>query len=532
MFREIAVVAWLILGLVGSANSQTPAGGLLSDRALRDAYLYGSYAHTGYEYQLAITPMLGCDQVQDVWKQWAALHRTFALQNVAKVQNVRGFAFDFPIELREKLWTMREPSDRSGFIQYANGRCGLAQLLSRTPSRLPPIEAIVTRLRNAVQRNAIPHPESPEFRRAILLDSIDSTEAVARLPAEVDINGRTLDGATVLIRAIYGGGASTVAAVLRRGANPSLCGPQMCPLTAAVHQRENAAAMVRLLLDAGADPNQFDAALQTFLALGVAAMERRLDLMRTLLDAGANASGVAGALPPIVLAAEAGSREAMAMLIQRGADLVWKEGPLAAAPYFAAQQHPGLAQWLEPQIVAASIRGGRLDWTGWIEQGGRRQAIDGRDIVLKREPFRFVFRLATPEEGIAVQAMDAAVLHKQVRAGGTEAAMARGVATAGAEEESDTSFFVGRAQDPSAVYHAWSPVPQAPRLKRGVVQGEWVREVSSIHTIEVDGTPETKPVDMARSPHAVIYLAVATQIMLSSMEARLHRPQLVRLVFQ
>ena len=534
MQRVAASALGVLLTLVVATESRAQAQALpeLNEQGLQMAYRFARAAHTGFEYQLNVAVFPDCNAAQSLWERWRTQPPAMTLGRLNEVRGSRGLAFEFPPQLREALWRMTRPLDRSGVVRLANGRCLLAELARATKADMPPLDTIAERLRTAVRRDNVTHPDRPEFARRMAFEDVLDAAALARLPADEDVNTRLLNGETLLMRAILSGESDFLAALVKRGANVNQCVPAFCPLATAAFRKDRALDLSRQLLAAGADPNQFDAGLRTYLPLGIAALEARLDLMRLLLDAGAKASGVPGATPPLRFAAEKGSREAMALLIERGADLVWRQGLPTDSAYLAAKEHAGLAAWLEPQIVAASTRQGRLDWSGWIEQDGKRYPLAGGDIRLKRAPFRFVFRLATPEEGIAVQAMDAPLLHQQVRAADRTASLTRGIATASAEDDNDTTLNVWREKDSGPGYHAWAVPPTNSRLKPGAVAGEWIKEITGINTFEVDPKADAERVDVARSPHAVIYLALATQLMLSPLDSQLHKPQLVRLMFQ
>ena len=72
--------------------------------------------------------------------------------------------------------------------------------------------------------------------------------------------------------------------------------------------------MVRLLLEAGADPNKLD------LCLRHAILHKNVDQVRTLLQHGSDANALVGRDNPLVLARLKGEREIIELLIKHGAD--------------------------------------------------------------------------------------------------------------------------------------------------------------------------------------------------------------------
>lgn len=127
-----------------------------------------------------------------------------------------------------------------------------------------------------------------------------------------------------LARAAGDGDAAAVARLLSDGAEvDGLGGDMRSALDLAVHAGH--VDVVRVLLDAGADPRQRAGAYGEVTPLGLAAMYGYVAVAELLLDAGAT-TGAQGRLnsPPLVLAAtstEHGHPQMVDLLLRRGADI-------------------------------------------------------------------------------------------------------------------------------------------------------------------------------------------------------------------
>ncbi|MGW7225578.1 ankyrin repeat domain-containing protein [Streptomyces cyaneofuscatus] len=133
-----------------------------------------------------------------------------------------------------------------------------------------------------------------------------------------------MDVADRLARAAEDGDVAAVARLLSDGAEvDGLGGDGRSALDLAVHAGHMD--VVRVLLDAGADPRQRAGAYGEVTPLGLAAMYGYVAVAELLLDAGAT-TGAQGRLsfPPLVLAAtstEHGHPQMVDLLLRRGADI-------------------------------------------------------------------------------------------------------------------------------------------------------------------------------------------------------------------
>ncbi len=134
--------------------------------------------------------------------------------------------------------------------------------------------------------------------------------AVSSLPAQQPASPSDIR------RAVQTGDLEAMRSLVKGGADINRADEYgMTPLAvAAINRRE---AILRLLLDAGADPNRVDNTATTALQHAVEWSE--LSIVTLLLDHGADPN-IAGAIPPLLVAADQGSVDIVKLLLQRGAD--------------------------------------------------------------------------------------------------------------------------------------------------------------------------------------------------------------------
>jgi ankyrin repeat protein len=139
---------------------------------------------------------------------------------------------------------------------------------------------------------------------------------------------RQSGGTTMLMRAAEGGRASVVRALLKKGVDVNARdghGRTALMLTAARGHLQ----VVKLLLAAGADPNlravSFHAGDLTALTAAMeASPESRVEIIDALLAAGAQLNPADAGRTPLIRAVEKKDLSLMKLLLNRGADVNWK----------------------------------------------------------------------------------------------------------------------------------------------------------------------------------------------------------------
>jgi hypothetical protein len=305
--------------------------------------------------------------------------------------------------------------------------------------------------------------------------------------------------------------------------------------------------MLERLLEAGADPNQFDRAQRTrFLPLAAAAAavaDQDLALVERLIKAGAKADGVPGASPPIFYAATAGRQDIIECLIAHGADVFARDTSGAGLPisvYDVAREgkRPLFIEWVEKRMMEEAAKSGNYKCDLWLEQDGRRVTSSGGEYRLKRAPFRIVVRLAEPSEhGLVIASAQTPAFHDDVRGRAVESAVFR-AATAGAEETDGTSDWLlvltGGAPTSKGGTLFWYWTDDADRRfsgRRGA--GKAVEYYKDIRAIVLGGvsTQKSKPTPISQYGGRDIYVVAGVPVELSMSERRFVDPVFMKLTF-
>ena len=259
------VAATLLFG-VRLALGETPAGAAtpvpapaLSDDELRTANAeVQAIGGMAYTYFVGAAPDEA--QVDAFLKRIGPAPTEGALEKIG-VKKFTSYAFAMPPALRDLVSTT--PAGRVSRKIQCKGSWLVAYVVSARYTPIPPLEQFKDSLPKLVQAGAIPAPA--DALRAPLVyvyqaAQVQSVEALGRLGPEVDVDTTLPNGGTMLSNAIAAGRTDLVTALLDRHANPNKCGAGVCPLTMSVYSKD-APAMLRLLLERGADANLVDPAV-------------------------------------------------------------------------------------------------------------------------------------------------------------------------------------------------------------------------------------------------------------------------------
>src|SRR5215467_3201414 len=288
------------LGATGaSAAQENPAAEASRRLQLRSEQLAALYfeaaaIHNGFVYTIDIARFGDGSQAQKVASDLdMPPNRLKALRQVTKTSRyAERYLFAMEPELREQVRSMNN-GERTGVVKLGSGECILAEVvefeqrLMVDPKELGPMLALL------VDRGWLPEPGllelDPKLRSRTLANRIRSVADLDALPEKFDINTRRSDGYTILTHALLLNQTDVARAALKRGADPNLCGPRYCPieLALALRDEQQARELLDLLLQAGADANQFDSPQRTRLVPLAAAARKDPDFVARLIKAGA-----------------------------------------------------------------------------------------------------------------------------------------------------------------------------------------------------------------------------------------------------
>jgi len=514
-------------------------------------YLEAAATHNGFVYTIDVARFGDCSQAQKVASDLdTPPNRLKALRQVTKTSRYANrFLFAMEPELREQVRSMSE-KDQTGVIKLASGECLLAEVVEYQqrpmldPKELGPVLALT------VDRGWLPHPDQlaqePRLRSRTVANKVRSVADLDATPAGFDVNTRRSDGYTVLTHALLLDQADVARAALKRGADPNLCGPRYCPIQLAITLRDDQQArqLLELLLQAGADANQFDRAQRTRVLPLAAASAKDVAFVERLIKAGARLNGIPEAAPPLFAAAANGKRDILDYLVAQGADLFATDTSRPGPPntvYVAARatKDPQFIEWVEQRMLEAAAKSGKHKVELWVEQEGHRVPVSGGEYRLKRAPFRIVVRL--PESGapgMMIASAETPAFHKDVRENAHESAIFRPVSTV-AEESNGRSDWLdvlpagSSTKDGASQYWFWkNDAERRFTGLRGIGRAtEYYKDIRAIVLDAGTGPEKFQPVPIAQYGGGEIYVVAGVPVAMSIFDQRFIDPLLLKLTF-
>lgn len=523
----------------------------LSSEQLVELYLEAAATHNGFVYTVDFARFADCAQAQKLAADMdTPPNRLKALRQITKTSRyAERYLFAMEPELREQVRAMSE-KERTGAVKLAGGGCIVAEVVDYQqramvdPKELGPVLALT------VDRGWLPHPDLLELdqnlRNRTIANRIRSVADIESLPKEFDINTRRSDGYTTLTHALLINRVDIARAALARRADPNLCGPRYCPihLALALRDEQQAREVLDLLLQAGADPNQFDGTQRTRLLPLSSAAGKDLGFVTRLIKAGARPNGIPEAVPPLFAAAANGQREIVEYLLAHGADPFAPDMSRPGPPntvYVAARatKDPQFVEWIEQRMLEAAAKSGKYACELWLEQDGHRvQATDG-EYRLKRAPFRIVVRLPEPETGgVMIASAETPAFHADVRGNAHESAIFRPVSTV-AEEGNGRSDWLdvlpaaSSTKDGALQYWFWkNDAERRFSGRRGIGRAtEYYKDIRAIVLDSGTGAEKFQPVPVSEYNGGDIYMVAAVPVDLSLFDQRFINPLLLKLTF-
>ena len=483
---------FVFLFVIFGVAAQTPGAAPPMSRAdVETVYAELAQTHDGFVYTVHMAGFSSEEQARKIWAelQQPRMRAVRLNQFFKNVTTRTAYLFTFDPPVREKLVTLFN-GQRAGPIRTARAWV-IVELVGTRPADLPPITAVESGIPGLVAAGALPSAEQlrkdPQLRKRAAANAVNTLDDLRRAPADLDLNQLLSSGYTLLTRALLSRTNDLAEELLKRGAAAGLCAHNFCPLNIAVFHGEAA-------------------------------------LANRLIAAGAQVNAQAGGETALMVAAGTAQRPMVELLAAKGGDLIAASSiPPGRTALDAAERgkNAEFAAWLRGLMVAKAKESGQYSWEGWIEQDGKRHALDGKVVALRREPFRIIVRMrpdavlyvsASPDRRL-VEDFNAAARKSNLFFGGT-------IAFEG-NEGKDVSLVVHRpekAGEPWGGSQAWWHREKETRFNSvaDTPQGrEYVREVRDLTVFGADGKRDDLPIGSFKG--AALYLALGTRLRVSSM---------------
>lgn len=403
-FRHLALLPCFLMLAAATARADVPTSVLRAFKPAESALVYQELVDTrAFTYSFYLLTLKDEGQIRALNdKLQQPISRLQSMRTLLKMSPRKLPAFALPASLRTELRQLND-GERSAVFRLSPEYWAIVELESIDLSTKPPaFTQISDQLPALVARGALPSPAAlqsdPVLVQRRQLNRLDSRAALARLPADINLNQPLSGGLLPLQMALARGDTELVQAMLQRGADANACAMKDCPVQNAIfHQDpETSLQMLELLLAAGARPDQVSANSPT--ALTLLSPKGTMALAERLLAAGADPDGGSAPHFPLGQATVSGHRALAELLLEKGADPLRRKptgmGPLFHTPMSdALNGSPEMAGWLRSVVMKRLAAQPEYQWSGWIEQDGRKFPLRDGDIALKRKPFSLHLRM-------------------------------------------------------------------------------------------------------------------------------------------
>lgn len=520
-------LAWLLVPLLGAlvspqgqAQAPAPPAPVLSEAQQRIAYAelqsIGTLQHTFYisgspdeakirDVQAKLT--LGQSEIfianAGLKKMtYAAIQMPPALRNA--VRNTAAYHVSAPFKMGDK-WVLVMP------VGIAAGT-------------LPAYEQVKDKLAEFVHAGTIPHPDDAMKLPLVTqyaASQVSDPVSFARLAEPYDPDLVLPDGSTMLIDALLRGKVDLATALLAHHASPNKCAGGYCPLHAAVVQDDPIAA-VKLLVEHGASVDVVDSNSAVVMTPLASAMlrKRSLELAELLLAKGANADGVPGEIPPVVMAAEMGNKAAIELLRRHGADLYKRSTAIAPSQNAltaaaGGKADPAFKSWLLDTWTKSARNAILFDWKAWIEQDGKRSAVDGKPILLHRRPFDIVVEMDAGRSLLVATSTEHAVLDEFAHGEGRSQLYSFGSVAAETCDATSAFLSVNTADSKAPdlrIIQSWYDSDSCREFNQHEPNGSSRRYTRKVDQLYIGAGKDKQKVELAESTVDRIYVVMGTQL--------------------